>query len=232
VQSFGWYESLDAVYITMEFFEHGDLQQYLDKLPTGVTIPEKEVQLVAYQILEGLRIMHENGFAHRDLKPANILIRRTGDHEKGWWVKIGDFGISKRAENDVTAFRTISGTAGFLAPEILAQSGLIDNKFLGGKCEYTVSVDIWSMGEIIYRVATRVSPFVKGLGAYIRGTESFPTQLLKKHLVSDSGVDLIEKLMKLMPDERLTAAQALKHPWFKAFFEEQDLPRSSAEFVK
>ena len=217
----------------MEFLEHGDLQHYLDGLPAGSTMPEKEVRLVAYQILEGLKIMHENGFAHRDLKPANILIRRTGDHERGWWVKIGDFGISKRAEDDITAFRTFGGTAGFLAPEILAQSGLIDDDFLGGKCEYTVSVDIWSMGEIIYRVLTGSSPFVlKGLGAYIRGTESFPTQLLKKLSVTGSGAQLVQELMKPLPDERLTAAQALKHPWFKEFFEEQDSPRSSGEFVK
>ena len=49
--------------------------------------------MVAYQILEGLKMLRENGFAHRDLKPANILIRRTNEHEKGWWVTTGDFGI-------------------------------------------------------------------------------------------------------------------------------------------
>lgn len=232
VQSFGWYESPDAVFITMEFFEHGDLQHYLDTLPSGGTIPEVEAQIVAYQILEGLEIMHKNGFAHRDLKPANVLIRRTGDHERGWWVKIGDFGISKRAKGSLTALRTFGGTAGFLAPEILAQSGLIGDEYLGGKCEYTVSVDIWAMGETIHRVLTGLSPFGKGLGAYIRGFESFPTQLLKNIPVSDSGIDLVEKLMKPSPDERLTAAKALKHTWFNAFIRENDSPRSSGEFVK
>lgn len=248
MQSYGWYESPDAVFITMEYFEHGDLQDYLDKLPTGGRMPEKEVQLVSYQILEGLRIMHENDFAHRDLKPANILIRRTNDHEKGWWVKIGDFGskrsccnrrahklnfaVSKRAEDNMTAFRTFGGTPGFLAPEILAQNGLLDDEFLGGKCDYTVSVDIWSMGEIIYRLVTGASPFVKNLGAYVRGNEGFPTQLLKSLSIKDPGIDLIEKLMKPLPDARLTAEQALKHPWFEAFLEKQDTPRSSGEFVK
>jgi serine/threonine protein kinase len=213
----------------MEFFEHGDLQQYLNKVSR---MPEDEVQLVAYQVLEGLKVLHQNGFAHRDLKPANILIRRNKDHEEGWWVKIGDFGISKRAEDEMTAFRTFSGTAGFLAPEILAQSGMLDAEFLDGKQEYTFSVDIWSLGEIIHRLVCGNSPFVTGLGAYVRGKANFPTQVLKKFAVSNRCIDVIEKLMKALPDERLTAEQALNHPWFERFFEQQDTPRSSGEFVR
>lgn len=230
VQSYGWYESSDAIFIAMEFFEHGDLQQYLNKVSR---MPEEEVQLVAYQILEGLKVMHETGFAHRDLKPANILIRRTNDYKDGWRVKIGDFGISKRVEDEITAFRTLSGTTGFLAPEILAQSGLLDADFLRGKCEYTNSIDIWSMGEIIYRLLCGDSPFTTGgLGAYVRGKEVFPSKMLKDLTISNSGVDLIEKLMKVLPDERLTAEHALKHIWFEGFFEQQDTPRSSGEFIK
>jgi serine/threonine protein kinase len=213
----------------MEFFEHGDLQEYLNKVSR---MPEEEVQLVAYQILEGLQVLHENGFAHRDLKPANILIRRTKDHEEGWWVKIGDFGISKRAEDEMTAFRTFGGTPGFLAPEILAQSGMLDAEFLGNKREYTYSVDIWSMGEIIYRLLCGNSPFSNGLGTYVRGKAPFPTQMLKELIVSDACVDLIEKLMKAVPDERLTAKQALGHPWFERFSEQEEPPRHSGEFVR
>lgn len=56
----------------MEYFEQGDLQEYLSKVST---MPEEEVQLVSYQILEGLKAMHREGFAHRDLKFSNILIR-------------------------------------------------------------------------------------------------------------------------------------------------------------
>ena len=59
---------------------------------------------MAYQILECLKVLRENGFAHCDLKPANTLIRRTNKHEKGWWVTIDGFGISKQAEDEMTAF--------------------------------------------------------------------------------------------------------------------------------
>jgi serine/threonine protein kinase len=65
VQSFGWYESDDSIYIAMEYIEHGDLQKQLTR-----SFPDFEVQSIASQILQGLQFMHENGFTHRDLKPS------------------------------------------------------------------------------------------------------------------------------------------------------------------
>jgi serine/threonine protein kinase len=64
VKSFGWYESPEYVFIAMEYFPLGDLQPYLLS-----PLPEKDVQQITYQILEGLLFMHDNGFVHRDLKP-------------------------------------------------------------------------------------------------------------------------------------------------------------------
>lgn len=65
VQSFGWYENAAAVYLTLEYFPLGDLQRYITK-----PLPEEEAQQITYQVLEGVRFMHENEYAHRDLKPA------------------------------------------------------------------------------------------------------------------------------------------------------------------
>jgi serine/threonine protein kinase len=65
VKSFGWYESEEAVFISMEYLEHGDLQKQLDQ-----PLPEIEAKEIASQIVEGLGFMHENDFVHRDLKPA------------------------------------------------------------------------------------------------------------------------------------------------------------------
>lgn len=232
MESYGWFESRDHVFITMEYFEHGDLQAYLDSVGS---MSEQDARQVSYQILEGICKMHDNGFAHRDLKPSNILIRRTKDHEEGWWVKIGDFGVSKRAEG-MTALRTVSGTAGFQAPEVLVRKGFlfleetITSKLLRNEHEYTFVVDIWALGEITYRAICGTSPFTTGLAAYVNGKNDFPTDLLSKLKTSGEGIGLISQLMQVFPKKRPTATAALKHPWFKQF---QDISsRSSGEFER
>jgi serine/threonine protein kinase len=68
VKSFGWYENHESVFIAMEYFPLGDLQNYL-----SLPLAEKEVQQITSQVLEGLSFMHDNGFAHRDLKPTVSL---------------------------------------------------------------------------------------------------------------------------------------------------------------
>jgi len=67
VHFFGWYESVGNLCIAMEYCELGDLQSYLSSAPP---LPETQAQEITYQMLEGVRYMHENEFAHRDLKPG------------------------------------------------------------------------------------------------------------------------------------------------------------------
>jgi serine/threonine protein kinase len=64
VNLFGWYEDIRSTYITMEYFPLGDLQSHLSG-----PLPETDVQVIVYQVLQGLEHLHNNGFAHRDLKP-------------------------------------------------------------------------------------------------------------------------------------------------------------------
>ncbi|KAH8682605.1 hypothetical protein BX600DRAFT_492614 [Xylariales sp. PMI_506] len=87
-----------------------DWSRYLTRPLTEVKARE-----ITSQLLEGLSLMHENGFVHRDLKPGNILVSQPSPD---WWVKIGDFGISKRVVEENTALRTMVGTKGYLAPEV------------------------------------------------------------------------------------------------------------------
>ena len=63
----GWYDSADSLFIAMEYFPLGDLQKYMSE---NEPIPERDVQEVTYQVLEGLQYMHQEGFAHRDIKPG------------------------------------------------------------------------------------------------------------------------------------------------------------------
>ncbi|KAK7181704.1 calcium/calmodulin-dependent protein kinase type 1B [Paraphaeosphaeria sporulosa] len=220
VESYGWFESRDHVFITMEYFEHGDLQEYMN---TAGRMSEDDARSITYQILEGLYQMHDNGFAHRDLKPSNVLVRRTKDHEEGWWVKIGDFGISKRAEEGMTALRTIAGTEGFLAPEVLLKKGSLFleeaaiSKMLMNEREYTFAVDIWALGEIACRMMCGSQPFLTDLAAYANARSEFPTSKLQDSMMTAKGIQIVQGLMKPFPRNRLTASDALAHVWFDEF---------------
>ncbi|KAL5379199.1 hypothetical protein DPSP01_008648 [Paraphaeosphaeria sporulosa] len=204
----------------MEYFEHGDLQEYMN---TAGRMSEDDARSITYQILEGLYQMHDNGFAHRDLKPSNVLVRRTKDHEEGWWVKIGDFGISKRAEEGMTALRTIAGTEGFLAPEVLLKKGSLFleeaaiSKMLMNEREYTFAVDIWALGEIACRMMCGSQPFLTDLAAYANARSEIPTSKLQDSMMTAKGIQLVQGLMKPFPRDRLTASDALAHVWFDEF---------------
>lgn len=130
-----------------------------------------------------------------------------------WWVKIGDFGISKRAEE---VLETTIGTPAFLAPEVLVRFGFFDDNVFEVSEEYTVAVDIWSLGEIAFRALTGEPVFPKrSLRTYIKGASSFPLDVLRAHGVSSEGCDILKRLMAPIPKDRLTAKEALTHKWFE-----------------
>ncbi|SLM34673.1 camk protein kinase [Lasallia pustulata] len=93
VKFFGFFENADAVFLAMEYFSYGDLAQYL-KSP----LSEPEIKQITEDVVEGLKVMHAEGFTHRDLKPQNIFVVKK--FPEPWWVKIGDFGIAKRRSMD------------------------------------------------------------------------------------------------------------------------------------
>ncbi|KAI1484617.1 kinase-like domain-containing protein [Biscogniauxia mediterranea] len=207
VRSDGWFESIDAVFITMEYLEHGDLHRYLTR-----PLPEDEVKQITMQVLEGLNYMHQNGFAHRDLKPGNIMIVTPGPE---WFVKIADFGISKRRIQDVTSLRTNRGTQIYQAPEMLS---------LGQNTQgdtYTFAVDMWSLGVVVYKMMTAMMPFpsLVDLFKYIDGSVDFPSDHLKAKNMTEDGIDFVIHLLSPQPAARLTAVSATEHAWMKLAYQ-------------
>ncbi|KXJ88770.1 kinase-like domain-containing protein, partial [Microdochium bolleyi] len=131
--------------IVMEYLALGDLQKHIDTTP----LPESCARLIASQVLEGLDFMHSNNFVHRDLKPSNIMVKSPGPD---WWVKIADFGLSKRRHEDFTTLHTMNrGTMGYAAPEILGLQA--------GAASYTFAVDMWSLGAVVYKLVTCQAAF-------------------------------------------------------------------------
>jgi len=152
--------------------------------------------------------MHDKGFAHRDLKPANILVVYKGPD---WWVKIADFGISKRATEGLTDLRTLTGTPAFAAPEVL---GFVQSSDRPND-SYTNAVDIWSLGVITFLILTGETLFKdqRRLGQYVRGSFQFPSDVLLLNKVSEQGCDFIRSSMAPRSEDRLRAKECLQHPW-------------------
>ena len=98
VPFYGWYESPEDVYLAMGYFPLGDLGRYMDR-----HLAILQIKAIIRQLLEGLCIMHRDGFTHRDLKPQNIFVVKDG---LDVWVKIEDFGITKRVPQDGTSLKT------------------------------------------------------------------------------------------------------------------------------
>ncbi|KAL8866503.1 MAG: hypothetical protein Q9174_006267, partial [Haloplaca sp. 1 TL-2023] len=214
VKLLGWYQTKAHIYIAMEYFPEGDLYSQVEQ-----PILEAEVQRISRQLLEGLEFMHRKNYTHRDLKPANIFVVTPGPH---WWVKIGDFGVSKRVKNDATTMHTSIDTD-FTAPEIL---GLVGDEY-DMSC-YTSAVDLWSLGLVAHWLLTQRFPLRRHeLRAYCMEKLQLPmTHLDQQHCSKECG-DFIRALLHPQPKDRMTAGNALKHGWPQATMLEASNPHSS-----
>ncbi|CAI7591897.1 unnamed protein product [Penicillium glandicola] len=206
VKSFGWYQNEASLFIAMEYLELGDLQNYLRN--KGKPLQEFEAQCIMSQILEGLDLMHDNGFAHRDLKPNNILLRSCPPDD--WWVKIADFGISKRIEDGLGKTTTMKGTPGYIAPELY--------EFTQGGTPY--ALDLWAAGEVMFQILTKQPTFKHPglLFRYVQTPSIFPSNQLLANQVSQPGVELVLCLMDPTPTGRISAKDALQHKWMDQSF--------------
>ncbi|CAH0043609.1 unnamed protein product [Clonostachys solani] len=206
VTSYGWYLSPGYINIAMEYCELGDLNKYLRNslLCPENRLPELDTREIVYQVLEALSTMHEENFCHRDLKLANILIKRTGPR---WWVKVADFGLSKRGGNDSTT-NFSAGSRGYMSPEI---SGFKD---LDSKVD-PYAVDMWGLGQVVSRLLTGqvLFPTQLDLGRYYFGDIKFPEKRLRDAGATDDVTDFVKSLTRIEPAKRLTALGALDHPW-------------------
>lgn len=202
VEFFGWFEDALHLFISMEYFELGDLSQHITD-----SLSDEDVRQITIDLLHGLRIIHKEKFAHRDLKPKNIFVVQKPP-APCWWVKIGDFGISKRAYGE-TELHTQIGSALYKAPEI---SGYYESTepFSG----YDQAVDMWSLGCVIYETLTQNVPFADSLAIlkFCDGRSQFPEEdLLPK--AGPEGIKFVKSLIKANPRHRLTADDALKTQW-------------------
>lgn len=133
-------------------------------------------------------------------------------------MKIGDFGIAKRVKNAQTALRTEIGTPHYQAPEIL---GYLDE--YAESSSYNSLVDIWSLGCVLYKIITQEVPFPSAsiTMRFCNGKRPFDVTSLSKK-VSPLGTTFIAGLLIPLPQERPTAADALRSPWLQSMEKPSD----------
>ncbi|PQE25951.1 camk kinase protein [Rutstroemia sp. NJR-2017a BBW] len=203
VDFIAWFEDKYWVYFAMEYFPLGTLQGFING-----NMVEDDVRIISSQLIAGLRIMHEEGFAHRDLKPQNIfIVQKT----PVWWIKIGDFGITKRSSN-VTALQTQIGTPLYRAPEV---SGYIEDVAEDSESSvYTHAVDIWSFACVVYEMLALHVPFANPakVVAFCNGG-AFPEVPLRLR-ASNQGLNFVKRILVPHPQRRSKASEIEKDPWF------------------
>lgn len=140
-----WYagfvsKKTSAVHVALEFMDLGSLAD-LKKRAGGQGVPPVHLASVVSQIMIGLNFLHNKKLLHRDIKPENILHNRKGE------VKLTDFGIAKDLDTTLAMAGTFVGTVTYMSPE----------RCLGQ--DYSLASDIWSVGMVIYELATGKYPF-------------------------------------------------------------------------
>ena len=198
-----FYVTKDAYYIVNEYCGGGEL---FDKVKTDLS--ETQISVIFKQILSGLSYLHSKNIVHRDLKLENILIsdkefvEKTG--EEYFDIKIIDFGNARIFEQTLST-NSIVGSSYYIAPEVFLK-------------KYNRECDLWSAGVILYILVVGSPPFdgisEKRIFSSIKAGV-FDKKNKRWNQASLEVKDLITKLLVYEPNKRLTANEALQHPWFQ-----------------
>ncbi|KAJ8747742.1 hypothetical protein K2173_013067 [Erythroxylum novogranatense] len=195
VQIFDVYDSEDSLSIVMELCESYSLYDLVIRTSGGLN--EVKSATIMRQLLEAIAHCHRFNIVHRDIKPDNVLFDSRNR------VKLADFGSADRLGAG-EGMRSVVGTPYYVAPEVLT-----------GR-EYNEKVDVWSAGVVLYVMLAGIPPFYgetveEIFEAVVRGNLRFPPRIFRT--VTTEAKDLLKKMICRDISRRISAEQALMHPW-------------------
>uniref|UniRef100_A0A669D9E1 Serine/threonine-protein kinase n=1 Tax=Oreochromis niloticus TaxID=8128 RepID=A0A669D9E1_ORENI len=194
------FETPERVFVVMEKL-HGDMLEMILSSEKG-RLPERITKFLVTQILVALRHLHFKNIVHCDLKPENVLLASADSFPQ---VKLCDFGFA-RIIGEKSFRRSVVGTPAYLAPEVLRNKG------------YNRSLDMWSVGVIIYVSLSGTFPFNEDedINDQIQNAAfMYPPHPWKK--ISQEAIDLINNLLQVKMRKRYSVDKTLSHPWLQDY---------------
>ncbi|KAL3789575.1 hypothetical protein ACHAWO_009138 [Cyclotella atomus] len=203
------FEDSKCVHIVMEKCTGGDLfDRVVNENPARIRNRaeaikhESRTANTMRSIMQVIKYLHSKGIVHRDIKPEHFLL--TTDKKESQRIKLIDFGLARKHKKGSPPMTTFTGSPSFVAPEVIARS-------------YDHMCDLFSTGVTAYFLLTGMLPFdgpsdEDTFDLITIGEFRFPSSSI--HL-SDDARNFISKLLKTDPKKRMTAEEALNHPWLK-----------------
>ncbi|KAK4048933.1 Calcium/calmodulin-dependent protein kinase type I [Microbotryomycetes sp. JL201] len=204
-----YFETANNLYLVTDLCLGGEL---FDRICAKQYFREHDAAKLIETTTSAVAYLHDNGIVHRDLKPENLLFRSKEDDSD---LLIADFGLSKIIDDSTfSALNTTCGTPGYMAPEIFKKQG-------HGK-----PVDMWAIGVITYFLLCGYTPFDRDnqneeIQAICTADFAFEPEEYWRE-VSESARDFIRKCLTIDKTKRMTAHQALEHPWLASVRHQAD----------
>ncbi|CAK9819361.1 Serine/threonine-protein kinase PLK4 [Anthophora plagiata] len=193
LELYTFFEDANYVYLVLELCHNGELQRFL-KLQGSRALPEEQAGRVIRQVVQGLLYLHSHQILHRDMSLSNLLLSRDMQ------VKIADFGLATQLTRPDEKHLTMCGTPNYISPEIATRS------FHG------LEADVWSLGCMLYTLLVGKPPFDTDAVKSTLTRVVMADYVMPAHL-SDNAKDLIDKLLKKNPKDRIRLRDIPKHPF-------------------
>ncbi|XP_040266253.1 serine/threonine-protein kinase 33 [Bufo bufo] len=219
------FETPKRVYLVMELCEGGELREILHRRKR---LSETETRHIIHSLASAIAYLHKKDIVHRDLKLENILVQSEEAAEGGEMklnIKVTDFGLAvqKGGVGSENLLQATCGTPIYMAPEVINAHA------------YSQQCDTWSIGVIMYMLLSGDPPFMgssedKLFELVKRGELKFSASVWQS--VSEAAKDVLQKLLRVDPADRITANELLDNPWITGDTSSVPRPSNVLEMMK